>query len=262
MDVVALLEDLAAEGAELDAIVVAGGPDAAGMMTPSAGWTVAHQIAHLSWTDEIAIVAATDPGEFGHRLRKFAENPNGVTQDSAAEGAAAPFPELLERWRAGRTAIIDVLRRVPAGTKLPWFGPPMSTASMATARLMETWAHGQDIVDALGAERVPTSRLRHIAHLGVRTIGFAFLLHGIADPEEPFRVELTGPDGELWTWGEPDAPDRITGPALDFSLLVTQRRHPDDLAIVAEGARAREWVPIAQAFAGPPGTGRKAGQFA
>jgi uncharacterized protein (TIGR03084 family) len=65
----------------------------------------------------------------------------------------------------------------------------------------------------------------------------------------------------MWTWGPDDALQRVTGPAVDFCLLVTQRRHRDDLALVAEGVDADAWLDIAQAFAGPPGEGRTKGQF-
>jgi uncharacterized protein (TIGR03084 family) len=133
---------------------------------------------------------------------------------------------------------------------------------MATARLMETWAHGQDVADALAIARTPTARLRHIAHIGVRTRDFAYAVNDRTPPAEPFRVELTGPGGDTWAWGPEDAAQRVTGPALDFCLRVTQRRHRDDLALVAVGADADAWLDIAQAFAGPPGTGRPAGAHA
>ena len=132
---------------------------------------------------------------------------------------------------------------------------------MATARLMETWAHGQDVADALGVERVPTARLRNIAHIGVRTRDFAFVANELEPPADPFLVELVGPDGGVWTWGPADAAQVVRGPAVDFALLVTQRRHLDDLALDAVGDDAARWLGIAQAFAGPPGSGRSAGQF-
>jgi uncharacterized protein (TIGR03084 family) len=106
--------------------------------------------------------------------------------------------------------------------------------------------------------REPTLRLRHVAHLGVRTRDYAYLIRDRPAPTDPFRVELTGPNGEWWTWGPEDAPQRVTGPSLDFCLLVTQRRHRDDLALKATGRDADEWLDIAQAFAGPPGAGRSA----
>ena len=132
----------------------------------------------------------------------------------------------------------------------------MSAASSLTARIMETWAHTQDIADALGVTREPTPRLRHVAHIGVGARAFSYAVHGKTPSSAPVRVELTGPDGALWTWGPEDAGNRVTGPALDFCLLVTQRRHRDDLALSIEGAGATEWMTIAQAFAGTAGTGR------
>ena len=64
---------------------------------------------------------------------------------------------------------------------------------MATARFMETWAHALDVADALGVEPEPTDRIRHVAHLGVRTRDFAFCVHGLEPPAEEFRVELRRP---------------------------------------------------------------------
>ncbi|HRD60339.1 MAG TPA: maleylpyruvate isomerase family mycothiol-dependent enzyme, partial [Nocardioides sp.] len=133
---------------------------------------------------------------------------------------------------------------------------PMSAASMATARFMETWAHALDVYDAAGERPAPTDRIRHVAHLGVRTRDFAFSVHGEEPPAGEFRVELTAPSGELWTWGPEDAAQRVGGPAYDFCLLVTQRVHRDDTELVAEGVDAEHWLTIAQAFAGPSGTGR------
>src|SRR6266702_2920500 len=256
-----LLTDLAAEGDDLDSMVSTLDDSGWRTPTPDDGWTIGHQVAHLAWTDQVALPAATDADGFAAEvLRLSAADPTGAVDMAAAEGAARPAADLLRGWRLGRARLVDAVRAVPDGVKLPWFGPPMSAASMATARLMETWAHGQDAADTLGIARVPTDRLRHVAHIGVRTVGFAFAVHGRPVPE-PFRVELTGPGGARWTWGPEDAIDRITGPALDFCLLVTQRRHPDDLHLTVTGERATEWVPIAQAFAGLPGRGRKAGQF-
>jgi uncharacterized protein (TIGR03084 family) len=123
---------------------------------------------------------------------------------------------------------------------------------------METWAHALDVYDALGITREPTNRIRHIAHLGVRTRDYAFGVHQLEPPGEPFRVELTAPSGEVWEWGPGDAAQTVTGSAYDFCLRVTQRRHRDDLDLVATGPDADRWLDLAQAFAGPPGAGREA----
>jgi uncharacterized protein (TIGR03084 family) len=150
----------------------------------------------------------------------------------------------------------DELLTVVDGRKLPWFGPPMSAASMATARLMETWAHGLDVADALGVDRPPTARLRSIAHIGVRTRDFAFAVNNLAPPADPFLVQLRAPDGSTWSWGPEDAAQRVTGSAQDFCMLVTQRRPRSALDVAATGEDAERWLGIAQAFAGPPGPGR------
>lgn len=254
-DLDGLLADLADESADLDARV-GPLPDAHWTrLTPADGWTIAHQIAHLAWTDHVATLAATDVDAFHASLAYAATDPEHFI-DRGAEEYLAPPAELLARWRTGRAALADALKAVPPGARLPWYGTEMSAASMVTARIMETFAHGQDIADTLGHRRVPTTRLRHVAYLGFRTLAHSFLSHGRPAPTAPVRVELVGPDG-IWEYGPADAADRVTGPALDFCLLVTQRRHRADLALVATGPIADEWLDIAQAFAGPPGPGRQ-----
>ncbi|WP_067720566.1 TIGR03084 family metal-binding protein [Nocardia yamanashiensis] len=262
VDLEALLADFTAECEELDGLIADLPAAEWNRDTPAAGWTIAHQIGHLTWTDRVAVIAATDAEEFAAQVQAALPKMLTFVDEAAEEEAKKPAAELLADWRRDRIALVEALRAVPAGTKLPWFGPPMSAASMVTARLMETWAHGQDVADALGVPREPTARLRNIAHLGVRTRNFAYLTHGKDVPAEDFRIELTAPDGTVWSWGPEDTAQRISGPALDFCLLVTQRRHLGDLALTVTGDEAAEWLGLAQAFAGPPGTGRTAGQFA
>jgi uncharacterized protein (TIGR03084 family) len=251
-----MVADLRAESDDLDAMVAdlpaARWADA----TPAPGWTIAHQIAHLLWTDRVALTAVTDEGEFGKVLTEAAKDPTGFVDAGAEELAVVPPKSLLADWRQTRTRLHDELLGVAEGRKLPWFGPPMSAASMATARLMETWAHGLDVADALGVKRAATARLRSIAHIGVRTRDFAFSINGLTVPAEPFRVELNAPDGATWSWGPDDATQRVTGSAEDFCMLVTQRRPKAALDVHAVGTDAEMWLGIAQAFAGPPGPGR------
>ncbi|MFK0169185.1 TIGR03084 family metal-binding protein [Streptomyces sp. NPDC090306] len=251
-----VIDDLHEEGEELDRLVAGLDEEQWALATPAPGWSVAHQIAHLAWTDRQALLAATDPDAFAAEVDRAIASLGANVDEAAAEGAAQPPAVLLAQWRAGRAALDKALRSLPPGGRFPWFGPPMSAASMATGRLMETWAHGQDVADALGAVRTPTGRLRQVVRIGVRALPFAYAAHGLTPPAEEFRVEVTGPDGELWTYGPEDAAQRVTGPALDFCLLVTQRAHRDDLAVRAEGPDADRWLGIAQAFAGPPGAGR------
>lgn len=164
-----IVDDLRAECDDLDGLVA---PLAAGdwaRPTPAPGWTIAHQIAHLLWTDRVALTSVTDEPGFADVLAAAARNPTGFVDEAAAGLAELPPRQLLDEWRSTRRLLHDALCGVPADRKLLWFGPPMSAASMATARLMETWAHGLDVADALGVRRTPTARLRSIAHIGVRT---------------------------------------------------------------------------------------------
>lgn len=248
--------ELRAESDELDALVA---PLAAARWaepTPSPGWTIAHQIGHLLWTDRAALTAVTDEAGFAEMLAAAGQDPDGFVDAGAEELAATPPAELLNDWRVTRGRLHEALLEVAEGRKLPWFGPPMSATSMATARLMETWAHGLDVADALGVKRPPTERLRAIAHIGVRTRDYAFVVNNLTPPTEPFLVELRGPGGDTWSWGPSDAAQRVTGSAEDFCFLVTQRRPLTALDITASGTNAQRWLKIAQAFAGPPGPGR------
>jgi uncharacterized protein (TIGR03084 family) len=250
-----LADDLAAETGVLRALVE--GLDAAGWdaPTPAAGWAVRDQISHLAHFDDAALRSATEPEAFRAELPGVVAG--GVDPDRiAARYRGLPPAELLAWFDTSRARLIEVFRGLEPGTRVPWYGPAMSAASSLTARIMETWAHGQDVADTVGVTREPTDRLRHVAHIGVRALPFSYALRDRPVPGAPVRVELAAPSGGLWTWGPQDAVDRVTGPALDFCLLVTQRRHRDDLALETAGPVATEWLGIAQAFAGAPGPGR------
>lgn len=251
-----VLADLEAESAQLEALVADLDEDGWRTPTPAEGWDVAHQVAHLAWTDETAVKAAVDKEAWDAVVLQAFEDQYALTDKTAAEGAAAPGAEILERWRRSRRELADALRSLPEGHKLPWFGPPMSATSMATARLMETWAHARDVADALGASLPADDRVRHVVHIGVRARNFAFANNGLDAPAEEFRVELRLPGGELLAYGPADAAQSVRGSAHDFALLVTQRCHRDDTDLLAEGPDADQWLDIAQSFAGPSGSGR------
>lgn len=252
-----LLEDLEAEGRALDDLVADLDPDGWQAMTPAEPWTVADTIGHLLWTDRVSVVAATEPERFEDFVAEhFSDLGDDSITELAQQAGSVPRDRLLDEWRASRATLNEALLEVPDGTKLPWFGPPMAPASMATARLMETWAHGRDVADALGVRRTPTSRLRHVAHLAVRTRGFAYAMHDREPPEADVRVELAAPDGSTWAFGPEGADQRVTGSALDFCLLAVQRIHRDDTDLVATGPAADEWLDVIQVFAGPPGDKR------
>ena len=259
-----LLTDLDTETADLRA-VVADLDDSTGRgwrtPTPAPGWSVAHQVAHLAWTDHAAVLAAravTDRAGWDAMVADAlgAPEPEAFVDRAADQLADQPPADLLATWDRAHDDLTAALRTHPAGEKMPWFGPPMSAASMATARFMETWAHGLDVRQALGVATEPNDRVRHVAHLAVRTRGFSYANRGEEPPTSELRVELTAPTGETWAWGPEDAEQRVTGPAYDLARLATQRAHRDDTDLVATGADADHWLDIAQCFAGPPGPGR------
>jgi len=254
----AICDDLAAEHADLDRIVAALDDAAWDTPTPAPAWSVRDQISHMWFFDQRAALALTDPEAFAADAAALLAG--GGTDASIAPGRALSPAELLAAWRAEREALIALARTVDPSSRVPWYGPAMAARSFITARLMETWAHGQDVVDAVGAERAPTARLKHVAHIGVRARPFSYAVNHRELPLVDVYVGLDAPDGTRWEWGESEV-DRVTGPALDFCLLVTQRRHLADTALVVDGPAASEWIGFAQAFAGPPGEGRRAGQF-
>jgi len=243
-DLDALLVDLEAESADLDAIVGEADLDMLSMPTPAAGWSVGDTMGHLWFFDVEGRRALEDPAGFVAGLEELMADPDGYMARHL-DTIRRLGESVLPSWQEERRSIIAALRKTDPAARVPWYGPPMSP--------MSTWAHGQDIVDALGAERRPTDRLRHIAHLGVRTRGFSYSIKGREMPDVEVFVALTSPGiGDEWTWGDPAAPERITGSALDFCLLVTQRRVLDDLSLTVTGDAANEWMSLAQAFAGGP----------
>ena len=255
-----ILDDLRSEYDALDDVLRSLPDDGWDAPTPAGDWTVRDQVSHLAFSEELASLAASDGTAFAARLEELLADLDQAERVPREKGRTLTPGELHGWWRDGCDRTLVVLDGHAAHDRIPWIGTEMSTISFATARLMETWAHGQDIADAVGIDRPATARLQHIAHLGVRTRTFSYRIRGQEPPDGDVAVDLGAPDGERWTWGSSDT-DKVSGPAQDFCLVVTQRRHAADTRLTIEGPRAREWMSIAQAFAGPPGPGRRAGQF-
>lgn len=259
VDVRSLAADLAAEQAALDAVVTELRDDQWQLSTPSPGWTIADQIGHLTYFDGAAATAIEDPAEFAVRRDElFAaalDRPGAADDLTLGSYRAMAAPALHEAWRENRRRLATAATTLSDGMRVEWYGPSMSARSFLTARLMEAWAHGQDVVDAareagVDVHREPTDRLRHIAQLGVITRGWSYTNRGMEVPAGEVRVELTAPSGATWVWGPDGAPDVVRGPAEDFCLVVTQRRHPHDTALAVTGEAAADWLVHAQAFAG------------
>lgn len=231
--------------------------DASSWELPSTaeGWAIRDQVSHLAYFDDAAVLAAVEPERFKAEAKRLwalgPTFPDVVAEEHRHLNAAA----LLDWLATSRSRLLETFRGLDGRARVPWFGPDMSLTSSATARFMETWAHGLDVQEAFGSHPAFNPRLFHIAHLGVRTRGFSFALRELPQPVDDVYVELAAGD-EVWTWGDPAAENAVTGSALDFCLLVTQRRHRADTDVVAHGPVADAWLSLAQAFAGAPGRGR------
>ncbi len=232
--------------------------------TPSQfkGWTVWDIIAHLHYSDHMALTAATSDEAF-HKLQSELSpvfKGKKSLKDYANEwvgkisGAA-----LLERWKVMFDEMCTRFDNAPDGQRYKWFGPDMGVRMFVTARQMEIWAHGQAIYDLLGLERENSDRLKSIVVIGVKTCGFNFTLHDESPPETVPFVTLTSPEGNQWSFGDEDMNERIEGQASEFAQVVTQTRNIKDTNLKVIGAIANKWMAIAQCFAGgaetPPAPG-------
>ena len=253
-----LLADITEEHDDLDRIVST--LDESGWLhpTPAEGWDVRDSIGHLTYFDDAARRAVVDPSGFAAHVEEVMSGQLDPIAEHLERGRSMDGAGVLAWWREARRELLECLSAADPESRLKWYGPPMGMRSFVTARLMETWAHGQDVVDALGAARQPTKRLKHIAELGVRTRNFSYIVRGLEPASSEVTVDLEDPveQGNIWHWGPDNAPDSVRGTALDFCLIVTERRNLADVSLQIEGDDALGWMKIAQAFAGPPGPGR------
>jgi uncharacterized protein (TIGR03084 family) len=256
-----ICSDLAAEEEDLDRVLTSLGEDDWDLDTPAAGWTIRDQVGHLAFSEDMATLAIVDPESYQADLGRGIQFIEPHEQAARAQGHAMATHELLGWWRRSRAGTIDAVRALDPDTRIPWEGPSMKPRTFLTARLMETFAHGQDVRDALAIPAPNTPRLRHVALLGVITRRFSYQVRGLEPPEAEPRIVLAVPSGETLLWGPSDAIDLVAGEALDFSLVVTQRRHFRDTRLEVHGPGAEEWLAIAQAFAGWPTVGPPPGSF-
>jgi uncharacterized protein (TIGR03084 family) len=256
-----ICDDLRTEHEELDAALSGLDDEQWMIMTPSPGWNIKDQVRHLAYFDDRAALAASDPDKFTKHIEEVMSDIGAFGKMLEGVGKDMPIPELMTWWRRERKIMLEAFEATGRKDRLLWYGPPMSALSHATARLMETWVHGQDIFDALRMKRTNTDRLRNIAHLGVTTFGWSYKNRGLEAPQTYVHVELTAPSGDIWSWGpQDDEADSISGLVEDFCLVVAQRRHVDDTTLEVVGETARDWMLKAQCFAGPPTDGPKPGE--
>lgn len=257
-----VIDDLAAEHAALRAVLERVPFPDWERPTHAPGWAIRDQVAHLTFFDRAALTAIRDPEAFEEgAARTLRDGAAGGDPPYIGEARAKSAEEVFRDWLATSAELVAAARTLDPERRMPWYGNWMAATSFITARLMECWSHGLDIVDVADVERPASDRLRHVAYLGVRTRSFSYLTRGLEPNTDPVRVELVAPSGNLWSFGDPAAEQWIRGPAEDFCMVVTQRRHMEDTRLEVHGPAAAEWMRYAQAFAGPPGQGRQPGQF-
>jgi len=258
-----LLDDLAAEQAALDAVLGRMTDALWDLPSHAPGWLARDQVAHLAHFDEAAALAMADPDAFRKNAVAARASVDRGTYETRylSRGRAMRPPELRAWWREAGEKLLAAASPIDPKARVPWYGPEMGAATFVTARLMETWSHGLDVVDVVDIPRPDTDRLRHVVFLGVRTREFSYRTRGLAPDTTPVYVELTAPSGATWAYGDAAADNRITGSARDFCRVVTQRRNVADTDLQITGPAAQDWMRVAQAFAGPPGDGRRPGQF-
>ena len=263
MVMVQLADDLRAEGDEFHRLL--SNLSAADWLrpTPFKDWTVDYVIQHLAFGDWLNTLSLTDPDRFSAVIAQRMAARAGGRRVMGLEETGLELGQdinLLTQWHDRLHHLCDIFAGSDPKARMKWVGPDMSVRSAATARLMETWAHGQDVYDLLHQPRVTTDRIRNIATLGVNTYGWSFQIRGLKPPGPAPHVCLTSPSGAIWIWNEPDPDNRIEGTALDFCHVVTQGRHIDEVDLQVTGDRARQWMAIAQCFAGVPETPPPPGQ--
>jgi uncharacterized protein (TIGR03084 family) len=252
-----ILSDLVAEQQALDQFLQGIHERDWKRKTSARGWTIMDTVNHLAYSETFgarAIVegqafidaaAITDIDEWADR---------GVRQ-----GKGKRYQEVIEWWRNGRASVVDALSRMTTDDRVAWLVNDVGAKTFATLRLMETWAHGLDIKDAMADKIRPveegeddpladTPRLRHVAWLAHRMLPYAFRQAGEAFPESGIRVELMGPRYARWVYGPPEAPDVIKGVASEWCRVAVHRLDVAYTGLKAIGDGAETALRIVRAY--------------
>jgi uncharacterized protein (TIGR03084 family) len=249
-----ILSDLKAEQESLDQFLSTLTEPQWDLATPAEGWTVRDSVSHIAHIDEVALAFIRGDTSALDEVKKFGLK---YTTVKAQKGREMKVSEILPWWRRARKVLLDKLSKCDPKQRIPWFAIPMGARAFATARLMETWAHGLDCFDAFGVEPEDTDRLRHVALMAYMARPYAYQVNGLSLPQAPLRLELMLLSGHLWTYGEQNATDRIKGKVGEFCRVAVRRRHWKDTNLEIEGDEAKRFIEIVQTYAGPPGSGRK-----
>lgn len=202
--------------------------------------------ADLSLTDEAALLALLAD------LRAAMERGETLVAYTDRQLKGLRGKALREAWHDYYTTMLDNFHAADPKRRVKWAGPDMSVLSSITARLMETWAHGQEVYDFLGVVRRDKDHIRNIVVIGNNTFGWTFSNRGEAVPEHRPHLRLTAPSGEIWLYNEPSDENLIEGSATEFCQVVAQTRNIADTTLRVVGETATRWMAIAQCFAGVP----------
>jgi uncharacterized protein (TIGR03084 family) len=244
----ATVAELAAEQTQLMDFVRALTPDEWLSPTPARLWDVRDTISHLADVDEMAIDTIADGPHALNAVAARAASDADVTYQGVMRGRRFAGAEVLAWWERTSARERDVLARLDPNARVGW-GIGMRAATLVTARMMETWAHGLDVYAARHTEPVDTDRLAHVAWLSTRALPYAYTVAGREPPPEPLRVELRLPSGAPWTFGPEDAPARITGAASQYCRVFVQRLAVADATdLHATGAAAVAALEVARAY--------------
>tara|TARA_Y100000022_G_scaffold34772_2_gene28022 strand:- start:5425 stop:6258 length:834 start_codon:yes stop_codon:yes gene_type:complete len=225
------------------------------LKTQFKSWTINDVLYHLHVWNIAALLSLKNENEFKEFMQNFMEAVKSGNSAREYEKILSDNTEgldLLNLWKETYEKISNEFAKSDPKKRVKWAGPDMSVRSSITARHMETWAHGQEIFDQLGFERIDTDRIKNIVVIGVNTFGWTYINRNLSIPEKMPKLSLLSPSNELWEWNEDNEEDMISGSATEFSQVVTQVRNINDTSLKVSGKIANEWMSIAQCFAGPP----------
>jgi len=225
------------------------------LKTQFKSWTINDVLYHLHVWNIAALLSLKNENEFKEFMQNFMEaikSGNSAREYEKILSDNTEGLDLLNLWKETYEKISNEFAKSDPKKRVKWAGPDMSVRSSITARHMETWAHGQEIFDQLGFERIDTDRIKNIVVIGVNTFGWTYINRNLSIPEKMPKLSLLSPSNELWEWNEDNEEDMISGSATEFSQVVTQVRNINDTSLKVSGKIANEWMSIAQCFAGPP----------
>lgn len=248
-------DDFRTECDAIHALVTPLEADVLSQPTAFKNWSVDAILRHLHVWNVAADLSLTDAAAFKTFFAQVGEAvaKGGMSAFEAEYLDGLSGPKLVATWADFYPQLADHFAAADPKQRVAWAGPSMSARSSITARLMESWAHAQAIYDMLGKVRADGDHIRNIVVLGVNTFGWTYKNRKMQVPETMPLLELTAPQsGEVWLYGEASDAGRISGSASEFCQVVTQTRNIADTALQVEGEFAREWMAMAQCFAGPP----------